>query len=98
MRVQAALEPPLLTLVPRPPLHAWGRLIEAVDKLITRAATLESALDGSMGDGRLLRLRRLKRNVGFDAMPHMRFIYGQIAAACACAAAAVRHGRGSLEV
>lgn len=50
---------------------------------MTRVATLEFAVDGAMGEGRLRRLRRLKRDFGFDVFPSFRLVYGHIAAACA---------------
>jgi len=47
---QAEFEPPFLA--PRLRLHKWGAVIDAVDKLVTRIASLESALEGAYGEGR----------------------------------------------
>jgi len=49
-RRQAEFEPPFLA--PRLRLHKWGAVIDAVDKLVTRIASLESALEGAYGEGR----------------------------------------------
>ena len=46
---QAEFEPPFLAPCLR--LHKWGAVIDAVDKLVTRIASLESALEGAYGEG-----------------------------------------------
>ena len=46
---QAEFEPPFLA--PRLRLHKWGAVINAVDTLVTRVASLESALEGAYGEG-----------------------------------------------
>ena len=48
--------------------------------------------------GRLLRLRRVKHDLGFDLMPRLRLVFGQIAAACSNLAIALRDGKDPSDV
>ena len=48
--------------------------------------------------GRLLRLRRLKHDLGFDLMPRLRLVFGQLAAACSNLAIALRDGKDPSDV
>ncbi len=55
---QAEFEPPFLA--PRLRLHKWGAVINAVDTLVTRIASLESALEGAYGEGVIATAAALK--------------------------------------